>query len=148
SAEALFRAIVSLSYVGDVRVGVAESPTKVHDIVAGARQRFEALYLPNPAAPRDDDDELAPFAAPSSAPRLVVPGSRPGPFRRAPASDAELRAGLPPAFAPCRDAGDCARVLAGIVRRPSLTQSLKGVLTGGPVTALSYLGAKLAKRFR
>ncbi|KAF8069579.1 TAMM41 [Scenedesmus sp. PABB004] len=47
----LFKRIASLSYLGDVRMGLAEDSRKVQRIVAGSRQHFEHLYLPLLQAP-------------------------------------------------------------------------------------------------
>jgi translocator assembly and maintenance protein 41 len=47
----IFRSITSLSYLGDVRVGVAEDPNKINSIVDGNLQHFHTLYadiLSNP----------------------------------------------------------------------------------------------------
>ncbi|KAH9253530.1 hypothetical protein BASA81_008577 [Batrachochytrium salamandrivorans] len=43
-SDNVFEQIVQLSYAGDVRVGVAESPTKIVDIVAGSREHFHQVY--------------------------------------------------------------------------------------------------------
>jgi translocator assembly and maintenance protein 41 len=42
----LFRRVASLSYMGDVRMGLAEDSRKVERIVAGSYQGFSQLYLP------------------------------------------------------------------------------------------------------
>lgn len=42
----LFKRITSLSYQGDVRMGLAEDSKKVERIVAGSYGRFQDLYLP------------------------------------------------------------------------------------------------------
>jgi translocator assembly and maintenance protein 41 len=42
----LFKRITSLSYLGDVRMGLAEDSKKVERIVAGSYDRFQELYLP------------------------------------------------------------------------------------------------------
>jgi hypothetical protein len=42
----LFRRVASLSYMGDVRMGLAEDSRKVERIVAGSYDGFERLYLP------------------------------------------------------------------------------------------------------
>lgn len=56
-SEDVFERIVQLSYAGDVRVGVAESPTKIADIVSGSRAHFHGVYdelkgLPEVALPQ------------------------------------------------------------------------------------------------
>ncbi|GBG32560.1 EH-domain containing protein, putative [Hondaea fermentalgiana] len=42
--EALFRCISELSYAGDVRMGLAENPNKVANIVRGSMSHFQSLY--------------------------------------------------------------------------------------------------------
>jgi len=42
----LFKRITSLSYLGDVRMGLAEDSKKVERIVAGSYSHFKSLYLP------------------------------------------------------------------------------------------------------
>lgn len=44
--QALFKVITSLSYLGDVRMGLAEDSKKVERIVAGSYSHFRSLYLP------------------------------------------------------------------------------------------------------
>jgi hypothetical protein len=42
----LFKRITSLSYLGDVRMGLAEDSKKVERIVAGSYSHFRDTYLP------------------------------------------------------------------------------------------------------
>jgi hypothetical protein len=42
----LFKRITSLSYLGDVRMGLAEDSRKVERIVAGSYSHFKDTYLP------------------------------------------------------------------------------------------------------
>jgi translocator assembly and maintenance protein 41 len=130
SATRLFESLVSLSYTGDVRMGLAESPTKVRDIVAGAGERFERLYLDG------------------AFKHLVTRGPTPGTFVRHVHSPQALAHGLPAKFQHCTDPEALRRRLASTIRVPSLTQSAKGVLTGGVAKALGYLGSKIRKRLR
>jgi hypothetical protein len=46
NTQDLFRRITALSYMGDVRMGLAEDSLKVERIVAGSYAAFEALYAP------------------------------------------------------------------------------------------------------
>lgn len=43
----LFRTLCSLSYIGDTRMGVAENPNKVANIVNGSYELLKELYLPD-----------------------------------------------------------------------------------------------------
>ena len=44
SKEEIYRKICGLSYLGDARMGVAENPNKVRNIVAGSFKKLEELY--------------------------------------------------------------------------------------------------------
>jgi hypothetical protein len=44
--QELFKRITSLSYLGDVRMGLAEDSKKVERIVAGSYGAFKDTYLP------------------------------------------------------------------------------------------------------
>jgi hypothetical protein len=44
--QELFRRLASLSYLGDVRMGLAEDSKKVERIVAGSYDGFKQMYLP------------------------------------------------------------------------------------------------------
>lgn len=46
AVQALFKRITSLSYLGDVRMGLAEDSRKVERIVAGSYSHFMDAYLP------------------------------------------------------------------------------------------------------
>jgi len=122
----LLETIVGLSYAGDVRVGIAENPSKVKDILAGSFSALDAMYIgPFPNLVRPDGPEaFLPVAAPH-----------------------ELIQGLPASYSASTSAEDFASRLASVVRRSSASQSLKGLVTGGPGVALQYLAAKLQKRF-
>jgi translocator assembly and maintenance protein 41 len=44
SEEDLFMTLAGLSYQGDIRMGVAENPRKVYNIVQGQFSEFQSLY--------------------------------------------------------------------------------------------------------
>lgn len=46
TCQDVFRRITSLSYMGDVRMGLAEDSKKVERIVSGSYDGFKQLYLP------------------------------------------------------------------------------------------------------
>jgi hypothetical protein len=46
AVQALFKRITSLSYLGDVRMGLAEDSRKVERIVTGSYSHFMDTYLP------------------------------------------------------------------------------------------------------
>jgi hypothetical protein len=44
--QTLLKSVCSLSYSGDIRIGLAEDPGKISRIVKGSREGLEAIYLP------------------------------------------------------------------------------------------------------
>lgn len=163
----LYRALAGLSYAGDVRMGVAEDPRKVDKLVRPHLAEFRRLYAPPVeacapavrAVPAEARGAHAPSAAVERSleqcvraettelrlaalpPRvrervcaLAAPGST-----SAGAVHAAARAPRPALRAAVQSA------VARVVRGPSATQSLKGVLTAGLRTSLAYALRKVRK---
>jgi len=127
-AHALFSTIASLSYEGDVRFAVgAEDPRKIDNIVSPNLARFEALFAPALEA--------------AAADGLLV--------RRGLAFEQSHRTTLrmlPAGLGLGRLEPDLLRgALRRVVRRSSLVQTAKGLLTAGPARSLVYVAAKLGK---
>ena len=154
----LYTLLTSLSYMGDVRMGIAEDPMKILRIVTGSHSHFQSLYSPHLAqcewledadSGRDGmrrwrvrgsavDRRRMVDALPSHLYNtLAASGSGSGSGQRwwEGASVAEqqtkMRAGL-----------------ASIVRRSSWQQSMKGVLTAGVRKGLWYGLRKIAKAWK
>jgi hypothetical protein len=73
SSTQLFEAIASLSYAGDVRMGVAENPNKVKNLVATQLPAYQSLYQPfldryvQPSSASDATSLTVAYAASSSS---------------------------------------------------------------------------------
>jgi len=148
----VLNALVQLSFGGDVRVGIAENPNKVSNIVRGQKVELCEVYGPI-ANELGADFCAAPDGTPLDARTVTydcgVEGRRslfgqlPDEFRQcAEAAAASTGRGK----APWDDPEIVRGVLSSIVRRSSIIQSGKGVLTAGPMRSVRYLLQKVRKR--
>ncbi|KAJ1620665.1 mitochondrial matrix Mmp37 [Pavlovales sp. CCMP2436] len=166
----LYSAIASLSYAGDVRMGIAEDPRKVEKLVLppDSFAKFGGLYAhllatdaPGVARGAVGGEWTQCTGAATTAARLcVVPprvrahvlanDPRVGPL----AADALLCAGARPTAALEAAVARTDRasvqlalrtVLAQTVRSASVVQSLKGLLTAGAAKSALYVARKLRK---
>lgn len=119
--RALFEGIASLSYAGDVRMGIGEDPNKVANIVGNNEERFRQLYQPFV----DDLQKNGVITAPSSGIQVL---------------DVEALKRMVPAAWHSPDS------LRAIVRRVSAAQTAKGVISAGPYRSFLYALRKLQKR--
>lgn len=123
--DTLLTKIVSLSYAGDIRIGLAEDPLKVAKIVDGARQYLREMYA-GIVEELVSDGLLSKFSSKASGQNMYVH---------------------------CEDDVDdnarCehARLLKERVRWASTIESIKAIWTVGPKASLFYLLAKIGKRF-
>lgn len=130
----LLEAIVRLSYDGDIRQGIAESPTKIKDIAERQEKDLWKIYKPIAAElgvlpPKDLMERRHLF---SMLPKEIQ-------------LKAEKRGkGVEQAV---DDMWIVPTVLRGIVRKASLQQTAKGFLTAGPSRSAVYALRKLGKRF-
>lgn len=158
----LYTTITGLSYNGDLRMIFGEDKNKIDNIVAGQREKFDQLYLPlirmNPSF-RDQinwsegkqifTQDLSPGVVlrnlkllPREVRRNICQlHGRVARTREADVVLASLSRGM-------NYNELVARALASIVRRSSLSQSLKGVLTAGFVKSLKYSNRKVAKSIK
>lgn len=156
----LYTLLTSLSYMGDVRMGIAEDPLKIVRIVTGSYSHFQSLYSPHIArcewlhdVGRNSDGMRVWGVADSAVERrrmvdalpshlydtLAVNSSGGGSSGRRQWWDgvsigeqqSRMRAGL-----------------ASIVRRSSWQQSMKGILTAGVRKGLWYGLRKVAKAWK
>jgi hypothetical protein len=133
SLSTLFESLVSLSYLGDVRVGVAENPQKIQNIVQGQMDLLYGMYHPH-------FDGVGITAEAGDILRLNVSRQElwnglPAKFKKSAIQFADPRASL-------------IATLSGINRRESAYQAVSGVFTSGPSVSSRYLFRKLLKRFR
>lgn len=131
----LLEAIVRLSYDGDIRQGIAESPMKIKNIAERQEADLWRIYKPIAA-------ELGVLPAKDLTERSELFGMLPREIQ----TKAEKRAkGVEQAV---DDMWVVPTVLRGIVRRASLQQTAKGFITAGPRRSAVYAMRKLGKRFR
>lgn len=141
SVPELLEAIVGLSYLGDVRTALAESPAKVRNIVEGQYQQLWALYEPllaevglGTVLQSTGGDQYLQEAGPQVRylRSLCLPYRIKEPFAREFTDATSDR---------------ITQSIASIVRWPSAVQSAKGLITANPAVSLKYLLAKIYKRF-
>lgn len=141
----LFKKITSLSYLGDIRVGIAEDPYKVEKIVANNVPHFQNLYRDlllnvdhttqlSPAQRMEACKQL-PHAFTSTLPFLAVEDSeeRSSDFENLCEREAAMQELLK-------------EQLSHKIRRVSREQTLKGILTSGFLKSATYGWNKLHKR--
>lgn len=156
----VLRHVVGLSYLGDVRMGLAEDPRKIDRIVEGSLTELEAIYVPllKEFAETSDGSEGCSGAAPAVPITLARPHSDSAPWsvdQRSPAFLASLILRLPPPIARsvtgtrdlCVAAAASRTATASIVRSSSLRQAALGLVSANLGKSAAYLWAKVAKRF-
>lgn len=132
----LYQKIAGVSYMGDVRMAIAENPQKVRNIVANQFVKFEELYSPllgELGVERVDDNLLK-----RTSDDLYLLSNLPSHFREK-MGDSAL------------DSRARRLKISNAIRRtvkwPSFTQSIKGLLTAGIARSSSYALQKLTKRW-
>lgn len=148
----LLTTLVRLSYDGDVRVGLAEDPQKVSNIVHGQQRDLWDIYSPIAEnlgvsfVHRNEGPSLASTVARfdiGGEARRRLFGELPGSIRERVVS--RCRGGPSP---PWDAAGALRGELRAAVRRSSLAQTAKGALTAGAARGTRYVLEKLRKRLR
>jgi translocator assembly and maintenance protein 41 len=135
----LFEAVCALSYSGDIRQGVAELPDKVPAIVRGSLEGLRALY----AEPLERAAPLVAREAAASFRQDTSPAARHALFRRLPDSVQQRATQLAGGRAPHERVRE---VAADAVRRTSIGQTAKGLLSYGVVRSLRYAVRKVGRR--
>jgi len=143
----LYQKIAAVSYMGDVRMAFAENPQKVQNIVKNQFADFRRLYSPH-------FDKVGIFSEVDELPG-IGPESKGLPLQQGSQNEEQLLLNLPQRFRDMITKDGSKQVkrlrvsnaVARIVKYPSLTQSIKGVLTAGILRSTKYMVAKLGKRF-
>ncbi|PLW37915.1 hypothetical protein PCANC_15158 [Puccinia coronata f. sp. avenae] len=173
----LYRTIAGLSYIGDFRMRWAENPHKVNNIVAGQAELFRSIYHPLIIALSShvNIQHLSSHSPHHTFTQDVSPRARAELLAKLPIRLRErirtvydrrwnLQSAFPSAtnlplstsdeidiltkMAADRDFQPTLRdALVDIVARPALFQSLKGIVSAGPVKSVSYAAQKVLKRF-
>ena len=162
----VIRTIVSLSYTGDIRVGIAEDAKKVERIVEGSWDRLVDMYTPAIAREVERGTLVLPGSrGPSGSSGSSGPSGSSGchaplaidhdALVEIPERDAHQsllsRSSLPAALRQRIQADGAmthaalASALAATVRRSSARQAALGLISAGPLRAASYLRDKLSK---
>jgi translocator assembly and maintenance protein 41 len=132
SEKDLYLAISRLSYEGDIRMLFAEDPQKVENIVNNNFEHFAALYRPvlEEKCAKKELQELEndTFGILDSRGLLEFPDGV--------------------AFSEGATLETVQLQLRGKVRRASVVQSVKGLLSAGMGRSLKYVGRKISKRFQ
>lgn len=142
----LYESITRLSYNGDIRMKLrAENPNKVRNIVLGQRDQFRSVYEPlwrqHPHLRVTGDSYQAEglvFEYPFGSRQSKAWAFSQLPFSLQYGLSADTR----------RLDVELEKRFSHIVGRSSVQQTLKGVLTAGPLRSLRYAAAKLVKAFR
>lgn len=162
SSSQLYATITGISYHGDLRMLFGEDKNKISNIVNGQKERFDKIYMPlmlndsgfkstlhfNEAKSQFTQDlasgtvvknlELLPKHARQMICRMHSNQAR----------SIEAHAIL----SSVANSTNCDKIvgqaLARIVRRSSLSQSLKGLATAGLIKSLKYSRSKLAKSIK
>jgi translocator assembly and maintenance protein 41 len=132
SEEELFMRIAGLSYLGDIRQGIAENPRKTANIVQGNLDGFRELYRPVV----DGMAELEATEKGENGDRVY---SLTGPD-----ATSALLADLPSSLRGCGPA-ELEPRLREITKKSSLRQTAYGVLTAGPFKSIVYAARKFGK---
>lgn len=141
----LYSAITGLSYGGDWRMAFGEDPNKVNNIVVNNASAFHTLYSPL--------FTQAPFS------QLLSHVAREDPLGNfsldvSPSAVSHLRSGLPLPIqkrlsaAPNNKTNPLNFHLAQIVAASSRGQGILGLISAGPLKALTYSAAKVVKAMR
>lgn len=151
SEAELYTKIAAVSYMGDVRMAFAENPRKVQNIVSNQFSYFRELYMP--LFKEVDVNSTVEMSAILTS--KTGPLSQGLPLFQPPNNEDRLLNFLPKRFRSIitkNRSNEVRRLrvssaVAQIIKYPSFTQSLKGILTAGFGRSFRYSIAKLSKRF-
>lgn len=132
SISDVFTSLVSLSYLGDVRMGFAENPRKVENIVSAQTKELMSIYFPYFAKVGIEQLSETEFACRRRPDDLWL--QLPQAFTRRAVQHVDPRKSL-------------IATITRINRRESINQALIGVGTTGISKSLQYLARKVSKRF-
>lgn len=155
----LYKTITGLSYHGDIRMIFGEDKNKINNIVSKQMDRFDQLYLPIIKLNQSFKDtvhwnEGKQIFTQDLSPKVVLNYLTllPRDVRRnvceshgQKARNIESDVALASASKSINCDKIVAQAIASIVRRSSLTQSFKGIVTAGLVKSLKYSQRKLVK---
>lgn len=141
--EQFYETVAGLSYIGDSRMGVAENPKKVKNIVQRNLDRFKEMYreilsgrkhvatLADDRFQQDTDPDSRADLFHRLALGLQDQITPPVDFERQESITYKIRQGL-------------ARIVGG----PTRIQTIKGFISSGPMKSAKYAASKIAKAWR
>lgn len=157
----LYLTITALSYKGDLRMIFGEDKDKVHNIVSNQIERFQKMYLPEIRTNQSFRDcvtwdetkqQFTQDTSPASSLKHLK--ALPSHLRKTICKIHEPMARTLDADAVLASASrsiNCNKLVEGalmsIVRRSSLSQSIKGLFTAGLIKSVRYSQRKLIKSF-
>lgn len=128
SNKQLFESITELSYLGDIRMGIAENNHKILNIVEGSFENFVEIYRPILLADFNVD-----IAKTHGISLDVV-------------NVDDLEQKLPAAMQQELLTQNIDQVLSRKIKKSSFEQTLKGIVTAGAFKSLAYAYRKVKKR--
>lgn len=136
-----YEAVAGLSYTGDSRMGVAENPEKVSNIVGRNMEGFRELYL-------DILENSRKHVIPLNGGKFeqdMDPESRADILLRLPAHLLD-QIDAPGRFEnPEKLAAQLRTAIGRVVAKPTRIQTVKGFVSSGPIKSARYAAAKLSK---
>ena len=130
--QVVYSSLINLSYQGDIRMGLAENPKKVQNILSGQFDDLQSIYRPYFEKTGIVRANAREFKCRKSPSELWM--SLPANFRRKAIQAVDPREAL-------------LTTLRSINRRESVYQALVGVGTTGVSKSAQYLFRKVSKRF-
>lgn len=143
--QALYEKIASLSYAGDIRMGVGEHPSKVRNMVAPNIEQFRRWYS-RPLASLCRGGLVQQGTLGATLEQDTACESRRFLAERLPST---LQASLAQQHTPSSPSPSAVNMaMRAIVYRSSATQTVKGVVTGGLVRSAAYAFRKISRAQR
>jgi len=154
SEEELFKAITRLSYIGDTRMAFAENPNKVNNIVSSNIERFHELYKPVLAKFQD----VIAMSTNGTAKQDTGLKARVKLMEQLPSNlIREMKKAFPKLpqqnfFESGIQQGIHSKMItdgiAKIVKRSSLQQTVKGLISAGLLKSIHYASRKISKAMK
>ena len=129
----LLKTLVSLSYMGDTRMSIAENPNKINNLVNGSYQEYNKIYNFNTSFSVDNDEVV-----------VIKKSTINNEINRLPFSLNE--------YLKCNNDNDkkemIIKYLTDLNKKESLEMTIKGLKTNGLTRSLKYAKRKIEKRFK
>lgn len=130
----LYANICGLSYMGDTRMKLAENPRKVLNIVEGSFDKFKDMYGTEHRYFKTENGKIIINYNLLNQDKIYLPGYMAFSMKDIDQTDKELLK------------QKIIEYLTKLNKEESLTQTIKGIYTNGPVKSISYAKAKVMKK--